>query len=94
MWFCAINYIRAIYGRSSGKEVASMRRIRLVLAIVLVAAVLVASAAPAMADKRPYKKHHDYWQPQYSKQCGWYWSWWWGWERWCWSPWFGWYKAW
>ncbi len=70
-----------------------MGRLRLFVAVVVVLAVLVASAAPAMADKRPHKKHHDYWRPHYSKQCDWYWSVWKGWERWCWSPWFGWYKA-
>jgi hypothetical protein len=70
-----------------------MGRLRLFVAVVVVLAVLVASAAPAMADKRPHKKHHDYWRPHYSQQCDWYWSFWKGWERWCWSPYYGWYKA-
>lgn len=70
-----------------------MRRIRVVLAVLVVVALLVATAAPAFADHKKRGHHGDWWRPQHSLQCGWYWSWWWGWERWCWSPWFGWFKA-
>jgi hypothetical protein len=43
-----------------------MRRIKSLLALVAVLAVMLASAAPAMAD--------DWWD-----DCNWYWSPWWGW---------------
>ena len=65
-----------------------MRRISLVLAVVVVVAMMVATASPAFAKhNRHHKKHrNDSWRPHYSQQCNWYWSYWHGWERWCWSP--------
>ena len=68
-----------------------MRRMSLfiVVAVVMVA-IIVAFAAPAIAvDGWWGHRHH---QPQ--QFCNWFWSWWWGWTRWCWSPWWGWFPVW
>ncbi len=64
-----------------------MRRISLVLAVVFVLSVMVATAAPAMADDhwRGDKKwswgHHK--KPHHKKH---HWNWWWGCD-WEWTPW-------
>lgn len=93
-------------GIARKKEVASMSRIKVILAVSLTVAVLMLSAAPAMArsndwgndnwgnnwNRNSWNNWNNSWWGNNNPSCNWYWSFWNGWSQWCWSPWWGWYQ--